>query len=246
MAAGAALANSTAPSWVGSSSGTLIPSLPQAARNSAARAVAIRAGRGRTPAASYFLRSRWHRPDPPTPQIDPIELRSAMARVPDRRDRGHRLGAGWTGRSGGERGHLAVAGSAADARLPRPRVADPAGGRGRRPLRDQRARIGRARSWHGGSGARSRCRRSGRGSPGSDHDGIPRLDAAIVFVACRMRDLLVGRRPRDRHRRGRGDRAAAPESRWCSPTAATCGSADRYRRPPGDHSSRAGSRRRGS
>ncbi len=55
----------------------------------------------------------------------------------------------------------------------------------------------------------------------SERDGVPAIDDALVWLACDLRDVIVGRRPRDRHRRGRGRWRQARATRSSSTAAST-------------------------
>ena len=104
------------------------------------------------PAASYFSAT--------DARADPRRVPPRDGAAADRGDDRHRHGTGRARRGDGERGRLAVARPAADARLPRPRLADAEHGpRGRR-LRGQRARRRTRRRSRAASPPRHRTPRS--------------------------------------------------------------------------------------
>ncbi len=129
--------------------------------------------------------------DPPPPRIDPAQMRSAMARFP-------------TGvtvvTASVPAGPAGLAANAVTSLSLDPPLMLACLDRGSRTLRAVEAAghfginvlgtddEGLARSF----GRKIPMAEKWEGVAWSEHQGIPRLEAAIVFVACRMRDLLSG------------------------------------------------------
>ena len=190
VAAGAALGEQHgARRSSGSSSATWMPSLPQAPRASAT--ASCRSGEGENgvarAAASYFPTCRCVTAADarPAPRARWRSLPTAVTVVTA-------AGAGGPGRGDRQRGRLALARPAADARLPRPRLAHARAVRAA-PAASAINVLGAGRR---SSPAPSRTKaphtEKWRGRAWTERDGVPILDGAIVWVACELRDVHDG------------------------------------------------------
>jgi flavin reductase (DIM6/NTAB) family NADH-FMN oxidoreductase RutF len=132
-------------------------------------------------------------PPPPDPRIDPDELRSAMARFPT----GVTVVTAPT-----DEGPAGLAANAVTSLSLEPplilacldrgsrtlRAVEAAGSFGINVLPGSTEGEGLAR----GFGRKLPVAEKWRGVSWRESSGLPRIDAAIVFVACRMRDVLAG------------------------------------------------------